>query len=1081
MISLFCYKDDRLVMVHQKGNFQVDAHSIICIDEKMYKIDDSYFICDKESLTIDDMRFQCMDIKDHFGMIDLSKTCVLGRNRLCNVVFDDEHVSSFHARIENGWIYDQKSTNGTYVNGKRITSYQLQNLDWICIAGYSLLVLGSYCICQNQKLNKNFPLKTLIKKDNESFLNVPSTFEDNTQKLSIQLYTPLDPIQKGSLFSAIGSSLLILVSSIVSALVSFLFMKDTSSLVSMGLTSGSMSLGFLGYGLIMRKIQYKEQVSTNEEKKHAYLAYLEEMELKIKKMFSSIQAKEEKREIFIQDRTSQTYHYFKQSDRLCALPKCKNAWLELQLPLINYIQKQDVMYNELESFLKKQPIMIEQRKWLTFTSIFSCDLPFSIIKEMFCQWAWQAGQEDVEWIFITKEIIYDRMFELPYCSLNSKRKRSKVVWVAKKKEMISMQKQDLFIGLNKIDQPKLSLDFTVRKLFLKLYEKQAQEPNVSQALKQMTAFVDLSVCVGYDQQKMIWLDLHESKDGPHGLIAGTTGSGKSEWLISILMQLAYNNTSQSLEYVLIDFKGGAFGTMLSRFAHCAGMLTNLSMMQIERLEKGLQAELDKRQYILQNFISLHPDQKAHIDSYNEFFKQAKMSHLLIVVDEFAQLKLKAPDFMQHLKEIARIGRSLGIHLILSTQKPMGVVDEQIWSNSRFKVCFKVNDAMDSQEVIHSDLAAKLTCPGQFILHTDNQQHLQEGQGFYMHAPIKDIERVKIFDKRQEVEFQTQKKSITLYQKIAETILSRDMPKRKILLPPLDEITSISSLFVIDRPDKQAYINIDVFNYASIGILIMDEKLLKEWFLALLAHYQDHVIYRKGYCRWASLFEEYKQLEGEKIILLDFSNENTLVKNGCCIRVYDSVDPSVSYIASHEVLFAFGIQDIDLCRTFFSSYKLPQAVFEGHMGLVKIKDRIDPCVFSNKYIKIDQTKPQINVDGIYLGGDIDSGRSCYWNHIQPLVIVYAQKSMETWIKKRFKKESISWHNFDGQAKIYALSAIQDMDILSSRDFAQWQYDIDLMWIGLGYEDYGYCLHRKVSLEKKSNAILWQKENVYRLEW
>ena len=101
---------------------------------------------------------------------------------------------------------------------------------------------------------------------------------------------------------------------------------------------------------------------------------------------------------------------------------------------------------------------------------------------------------------------------------------------------------------------------------------------------------------------------------------------------------------------------------------------------------------------------------------------------MIVIDEFAQLKEQARQAMVSIKEMARIGRSLGIHLILSTQKPMGIIDEQIWANTSFHICMKVNSKQDSMEVLHNDFAYHLKEPGQFIL---QRQSCVKGHSFYL--------------------------------------------------------------------------------------------------------------------------------------------------------------------------------------------------------------------------------------------------------------------------------------------------------------------------------------------------------------
>ena len=109
----------------------------------------------------------------------------------------------------------------------------------------------------------------------------------------------------------------------------------------------------------------------------------------------------------------------------------------------------------------------------------------------------------------------------------------------------------------------------------------------------------------------------------------------------------------------------------------------------------------------------------NIDSYNRFAKEHSdmeiLSHLFIVADEFAEMKQQQPQFMEQLKQMARIGRSLGIHLLLTTQKPYGVIDEQIWSNARFHLCMKVQSAQDSQDMLKNSDALHLKETGSCIL------------------------------------------------------------------------------------------------------------------------------------------------------------------------------------------------------------------------------------------------------------------------------------------------------------------------------------------------------------------------------
>ena len=115
----------------------------------------------------------------------------------------------------------------------------------------------------------------------------------------------------------------------------------------------------------------------------------------------------------------------------------------------------------------------------------------------------------------------------------------------------------------------------------------------------------------------------------------------------------------------------------------------------------------------------------HINNYNKLFKNGEaeepLPHLFLISDEFAELKKEQPEFMSELVSAARIGRSLGVHLILATQKPTGVVDDQIWSNSTFRLCLKVQNAADSKEMLHTADAANITQAGRGYLQVGNNE------------------------------------------------------------------------------------------------------------------------------------------------------------------------------------------------------------------------------------------------------------------------------------------------------------------------------------------------------------------------
>lgn len=221
------------------------------------------------------------------------------------------------------------------------------------------------------------------------------------------------------------------------------------------------------------------------------------------------------------------------------------------------------------------------------------------------------------------------------------------------------------------------------------------------------------------------LDIHEAYHGCHGLVAGTTGSGKSEFLQAFILSLAIHFSPREIAFVLVDFKGGDMARPFMRkefspaLPHLAATISNLSGNILYRALMSLGAEIERRERLINQAAILLGVDKLDINSYHKYYKAGRLTvplpHLVIVIDEFAQLKMQRSDFLDQLVGIAQVGRSLGIHLILATQKPSGVVAPQIMSNSRFRICLKVADKQDSMEMIGKADAAYIKNPGRLYL------------------------------------------------------------------------------------------------------------------------------------------------------------------------------------------------------------------------------------------------------------------------------------------------------------------------------------------------------------------------------
>ena len=301
-------------------------------------------------------------------------------------------------------------------------------------------------------------------------------------------------------------------------------------------------------------------------------------------------------------------------------------------------------------------------------------------------------------------------------------------------------------------------------------------------------------------------------------------------------------------FVVIDFKGGGMVNQFKDLPHLIGAITNIDGREINRSLMSIKAELEKRQRLFaENDVN-------NINTYIKLFKAGKIKtpipHLIIVVDEFAELKAEQPEFMKELISAARIGRSLGVHLILATQKPAGQVNEQIWSNSKFKLCLKVQTKEDSNEVLKSPLAAEIKEPGRAYLQVGNNEIFELFQSAYSGAPARNddantskefiISEVDLSGKRKVVFQQKNSKSDNVVASQLEAIveyvnnhcIANNIQKLpNICLPPLEDVINYPvnkkaatntlniPLGIYDDPSRQLQdiVNID-FTSGNVAII-----------------------------------------------------------------------------------------------------------------------------------------------------------------------------------------------------------------------------------------------------------------------
>jgi S-DNA-T family DNA segregation ATPase FtsK/SpoIIIE len=201
--------------------------------------------------------------------------------------------------------------------------------------------------------------------------------------------------------------------------------------------------------------------------------------------------------------------------------------------------------------------------------------------------------------------------------------------------------------------------------------------------------------IGIGAEGTFVLDIR--KDGPHALVAGTTGAGKSELLQTVIASLAVANRPDALNFVLIDYKGGSAFQDCARLPHTVGMVSDLDAHLTERALASLAAELHHRETIL--FSAGTKDIEDYNDARRLRPELEPMPRLVLIIDEFASLVAELPDFIAGLVDIARRGRSLGVHLVLATQRPAGVVSADIRANTNLRIALRVTDADESRDVI----------------------------------------------------------------------------------------------------------------------------------------------------------------------------------------------------------------------------------------------------------------------------------------------------------------------------------------------------------------------------------------------
>lgn len=229
----------------------------------------------------------------------------------------------------------------------------------------------------------------------------------------------------------------------------------------------------------------------------------------------------------------------------------------------------------------------------------------------------------------------------------------------------------------------------------------------------------LSVPIGMvSGNRVRTISFNAQADGVHGLIAGGTGSGKSELLMTLIVGLALKYPPEILNFVLVDYKGGGAFKPFEDLPHCVDVVTNLNESAVDRMFTAISAELERRQ-----FLNEETDTKSIVDYQRRglHINHEPYPHLFVIIDEYAEMIDKNPDYRSELERVTRLGRALGVYLLLASQKPKGVTD-QMRANIRLRICLRVEEQDTSREMLRRPDAALLPSgmPGRGYIQVGNE-------------------------------------------------------------------------------------------------------------------------------------------------------------------------------------------------------------------------------------------------------------------------------------------------------------------------------------------------------------------------
>lgn len=1112
MARILCIHNEQCELIEDQESFdRFGFHLELHTSELILYKNKKYTLSNHEFIKVEDTIFgyDAMQ-KETWSCIEFQDKTTFGRSKYCTISFASKHISKIHFLIERNkeefLLKDQGSTNGTFVNGKKTKEVLLKPGDQIVFADVIL-----YCI----------PPYGFINRSKDGIEKIPATrfcpFEKmeshprfdilpiTCQTMEIEGPDFLEPPKKTSIFDSFGSSFMILLSSCFSGLVLYFVSNvEISMIFTMMFSSLSMGLSFF-FGLIHRHFDYKHRCLTYTTQNQLYLKYLEEQKVKCDSLKKEIQ-----QQIHSLYSLCTTFHketYGSLNELTIFLGYQNEQVLAIHGPKPSYRNKEHLLRKYQAEFIKevskpvKIPIFLKSgdHVWL------KQDFNERLGNALFSQLLWQNAGKMFKVILVSRNTEKIRPFMDLDCVIIDKYRliynENTCSWFKKQKVLRSYNllffvlEPDL---LTKIDTTQTILyihtqetgfsfdkilcstdlyciDFAFKRQAIYLNQKKNKIPFPFLKEPKIKGKVELNVPIGLmEDGQLFTIDFSQSGQGPHALIAGTTGSGKSEWLTTVLMMLIYHNHSKYLQYILIDFKGEALGRSFVEFPHCAGLVSNLEKNDMVRFCASMDHEIKKRQVKIQKLLSIKSDATADIDSYNELFPDDPLSHLFIIVDEFAQLKTKYPEYMKSIIEFARIGRSLGFHLLLSTQKPMGIVDEQILSNMNCKICLRVNSIQDSRELLQNDLAFKLKKPGSFILQA-NQGGIQKGEAFYLRNPIEKENTMRIVSTKDEILYSDNNNQPSIFEYITSRVMNRKEDRNWILYPDLKTIKDFDwGLFLVDMPSVQKQVVRELDQ--NLFVLTQEPKKIIE---ALLKRYSMQPIYLYGCSSYIAyvdevftdrdLLEKLEKIPKHALFIGVVTELPKFMIHCRTVWIFDRCQQPV--LAGNKLVY--DCLDVESTRIFLDTYSIHENFKDP---VLQIDGHLYACLIYQCGTLMKKTKKQriaINHDKeIYLGYNLQSKEDVYHPLNRKLVVLYVQKSVRSFIDLLFQMYGdikIS-EELTENAQI-TICNVLTMDTLY---FESIQYDVDLLWVGLGYQEYGYFIKRRVDMYVPCKMIYFHEE-------